>query len=118
MKAKEIKERIFWVPSWGLSLLTALLSAIVVGVIKNYIEEPFTYIVWSLLIIVACFFICRNDPKSVWYVPVLSNILCILPAVFDDSFWTTSFGIIIGSGVLLSIIAAIAGASIGRRAVK
>jgi hypothetical protein len=33
----------------------------------------------------------------------------------DNAFWTTSMGIIISSGVVLSVIAAILGARIGKR---
>ena len=115
MKRKEITERIRWVPAWGLSLLAALLAAVVTGVLNNYIEVPLTYIIWSLLLVVASFLICIIHPGKVWIVPLLCNILVILPAACDNSFWTTSFGIIIGTGVLLSFVAAQLGAMIGRQ---
>jgi hypothetical protein len=35
--------------------------------------------------------------------------------VLDNAFWTTSMGIIISSGVVLSVIAAIFGARMGKR---
>ena len=115
MKRKQITERIRWVPAWGLSLLAALLAAVVTGVLNNYIEVPLTYIIWSLLLVVASFLICIIHPGKVWIVPLLCNILVILPAACDNSFWTTSFGIIIGTGVLLSFVAAQLGAMIGRQ---
>jgi len=115
MKRKEITERIRWVPAWGLSLLAALLAAVMTGVLNNYIEVPLTYIIWSLLLVVASFLICIIHPGKVWIVPLLCNILVILPAACDNSFWTTSFGIIIGTGVLLSFVAAQLGAMIGRQ---
>ena len=115
MKRKEITERIRWVPAWGLSLLAALLAAVMTGVLNNYIEVPLTYIIWSLLLVVASFLICIIHPGKVWIVPLLCNILVILPAACDNSFWTTSFGIIIGTGVLLSFVAAHLGAMIGRQ---
>lgn len=114
MKAKEIKERIRWVPAWALSLLAALLAAVVTGVLNNYIDEPLTYIIWSLMLVIASFLICIIHPMRVWIVPLLCNILVILPAAFDNSFWTTSFGIIIGTGVVLSLVLAHLGAVIGR----
>jgi len=114
MKGKEIKERIRWVPAWALSLLAALFAAVVVGVLNNYIEVPLTYIIWSLMLVIASFLICIIHPERVWIVPLLCNILVILPAACDNSFWTTSFGIIIGTGIVLSFIAAHLGAIIGR----
>ena len=114
MKGKEIKERIRWVPAWALSLLAALFSAVVVGVLNNYIDVPLTYIIWSLMLVIASFLICIIHPERVWIVPLLCNILVILPAACDNSFWTTSFGIIIGTGVVLSFVAAHLGAMIGR----
>ena len=115
MKWKEITERIRWVPAWGLSLLAALLAAVVVGVLNNYIEVPLTYFIWSLLLVLASFLICIIHPGKVWTVPLLCNILAILPAACDNSFWTTSFGIIIGTGVVVSFVAAHLGAMIGRQ---
>ena len=114
MKGKEIKERIRWVPAWALSLIAALLAAFVVGVLNNYIEVPLIYIIWSLMLVIASFLICIIHPERVWIVPLLCNILVILPAACDNSFWTTSFGIIIGAGVVLSFAAAQFGAIIGR----
>lgn len=115
MKRKEIAERIAGVPAWGLSLFSAFLAAFILSFLKDYVAEPFTYIIWSLMLVTASFLICIVHPRSVWTVPLLCNILVILPAAFDDSFWTTSFGIIICSGVVLSFIAAQLGALIGRK---
>jgi len=115
MRRKEITDRIAGIPAWVLSLLAAVLAAFIVGILNNYIEVPLTYIVWSLILVIASLLICILHPAKVWIVPLLCNILVILPAACDDSFWTTSFGIIIGSGVLLSFIAAQLGALIGRK---
>ena len=115
MKGKEIKEHIRWVPAWALSLFAALLAAVVVGVLNNYIEVPLIYIIWSLMLVLATFLICIIHPGRVWIVPLLCNILVILPAACDNSFWTTSFGIIIGTGVVFSFVAARLGALMGRQ---
>jgi len=114
MRRKEIMERIRWVPAWALSLFAALLSAVVLGILNNYIDEPLTYVIWSLMLVTASFLICIIHPMRVWMVPLLCNILVILPAACDNSFWTTSFGIIIGTGVVLSFLMAHLGAVIGR----
>jgi hypothetical protein len=115
MKRQEIIERLKWVPAWVFSLFAALMSAFVMGILKNFINEPLTYIIWSFLLMTASFLICINHPVRVWIVPLLCNILVILPAACDNSFWTTSFGIIIGIGVVLSFVMAHFGAMEGRQ---
>ncbi|MCU0363035.1 MAG: hypothetical protein MUD02_03510 [Bacteroidales bacterium] len=115
MGAKEIFTRIAWVPAWALALLSALLVAVLTGILNNYIEIPWTYIFWSLSLVLASFLICIIHPENVIAVPFLCNILSILPAACDNTFWTTSFGIIIGSGIVLSVISGHLGASIGRK---
>ena len=72
---------------------------------------------YPILIAVACFFICRTHPKSVWYTPVICNALSIIPAILDPNFWTTSLWWMHGSFVL-SVIGAIVGAIIGRRIIN
>jgi hypothetical protein len=115
MKRKELFERIAWVPAWGLSLFSAILSAVVVNILKEYDEVTLTYIIWSMMSVIASFLICVVNPVHVWIVPLLCNILVLLPAACDDTFWNSSFGIIIGSGVVLSVIMSHLGALIGKR---
>jgi hypothetical protein len=119
IKSKPRKSRFIPVPSWALSLLAAILVAIILGVLNSInlsISDTIKYVIWELLIATACFFICWNDPGSVWYVPLLCNIINLLPAIFDDTFWTTSFGLIVFLGLGLSVITAILGAKTGQRA--
>lgn len=121
MKATAKKSRFINVPSWILSISAAIFIAIVLGIINSMrisVSDNVKYVIWIVLIAITCFLICLNDSKSVWYVPILCNILSLLPAVFDESFWTTPFGIIMFIGLCLSIIAAILGAYVGRRAAK
>ncbi|MGE5406254.1 MAG: hypothetical protein ACM3NR_00970 [Methanosarcina sp.] len=113
MKRGKIYELFRRIPAWVLSLLAALSAAVVTGIINNHFHEPVTYIVWSLLLIIASFLICIIHPEKVWSVPLLCNILVILPAACDDSFWTTHFGIIIGTGIFFSFVMAHLGAMIG-----
>ncbi len=114
MRTNKRKSIIAGVPGWALSLVTVFLTAGLLNMINGIGETP-SYIIYAVLITGACFVICRNEPKSVWYVPILCNIFSFLMPVLDNTFWTTSMGIIISSGVVLSVIAAILGARIGKR---
>ena len=112
---KKILERIASVPAWGISLIAAFLTSVILGILSGYIDKPLTYISWSLMSASASFLICILHPKHVWIVPLLCNSFAILPAIFDESFWTNSFGLIIGLGVVFSILMAHFGAFFGRR---
>ena len=114
MKITERKSILKGIPGWGLSMLTVVLACVLMGIIGKIAEVP-AYIIYSVTIIVACFFICRNDPKSVWYVPIISNAFSFVMFVLENSFWSSYTGLIITSGVLLSVISSIGGAWIGRR---
>ena len=123
MKSKKQK-RLLGLPSWGLSLLVAI-SAIIILVLLVYllsslfknenIAEGTAYVIYDIIIAAACFFICRNNPKSIWYVPILCNIMGIISAIVEPNFWITSLWILICSGWLLSVGSAISGAIIGQR---
>ena len=127
MKTKE-KKYLFGIPSWGLSLLTALLSTIIlifVASLLGYIGpkmridenigEGIAYIICDIIIAIACFFICRHNPKSIWYVPILCNTMGIISAIVEPNFWITSLWIVICGGWVLSLIGAISGAMVGNR---
>ena len=58
-----------------------------------------------------CIMLYKQEESDVVTTYQASNTL----AACDNSFWTTSFGIIIGSGVVLSFLVAHLGALIGRR---
>ncbi len=115
MKKNEIIERIAWVPAWGKSLLAAILVFVINGIISSSIGQPLSYIIWSLMMASASFLICILHPKHVWIVPLLCNIFVIPVAIMDPKFWTTTFGLILGLGVILSFIMAHFGALLGRR---
>ena len=114
MRTNRRKSILTGVPSWALSLVTVFFTAVLLSIINDIGDIP-SYLIYAVLIIVACFIICRNDPKSVWYVPILCNIFSFLMPLLDNAFWTTSMGIIISSGVVLSLIASIIGARMERR---
>jgi len=126
MKTKE-KKYLFGIPSWGLSLLTALLSVIIllflasllgsISKIDENISEGIAYIIYDIIIAIACFFICRHNPKSIWYVPILCNTMGIISAIVEPNFWITSLWIVICGGWVLSLIGAISGTMVGKRSI-
>ena len=124
----EIKEKkLLGLPSWGLGLLTAFVSLIflfffsallgsILPIDKN-ISESIAYIIFGIIVAAACYFICKHNPKSIWYVPIICNAVGILSAIIEPNFWRTDLWIFIGSGWVLSIIGATIGA-VGHRSVS
>jgi hypothetical protein len=124
MNTRKIRSFLSGIPSWGLAGLTFVASIILFfglgdlgGSMKidDEIGEPILYIIYGLFIAVCCFFIIRQNPKSIWYVPIICNALGILAAVTGPHFRETSMWIFICSGWMLSIIASIIGFIIGRK---
>ena len=127
METKEKRYFFSKIPSWGLSLITAFISFILlffiaallssIPKIEKNLSEVIAYIIYGIVVAIACFFICRHNPKSVWYVPILCNILGIISAIIEPTFWISYLWIIICSGWLLSLIGAISGAMVGRHVI-
>jgi len=115
---------LFGLPSWVLSIATAILSFIVLSIfagvlnsvigIDKDISEGISYIIYGLIIALACFFICRNDPKSIWYVPLLINVGGIIAGLVEPSFWVTPLWIYISISWVLSLIGSVIGAFTGK----
>jgi hypothetical protein len=128
MKSTGKKSILYGVPSWGLALLTMVLAFVVLMVVGDIIAGIFKisddntaaelvfYILYNLIIAAGCFFICRQDYKSVWYVPVLCNIVGIFSAIVERNFWISSLWMIICGGWILSLAAAVAGSYLGKKA--
>jgi hypothetical protein len=126
MEAK-VQKSLLGLPSWGLSLVIGVFTIILLIVIaslvgtipgvKEEVSEGIGYIICAVVIVAACFFICKNNPSSVWYVPVLCNIGGIFSAFVEPTFWTTSMWIFICIGWILSLIGAIIGAIVGRNSI-
>ena len=126
METKSIKSFLSRAPSWFLALITAFLSIVVLLFLANILSdviklgdtgESIAYISYGILIAIACYFICRRNPKSFWYVPILCNIFGIISAVVEPNFWITSLWLVICGGWALSLIGAISGAIAGRRVI-
>jgi len=72
-------------------------------------------IFYILIIAVACFYLVRKNPRSIWFVPLICNAYGIASAIAEPaSFWKDSFGIILCLGLVLSITTSIIGARIGK----
>jgi hypothetical protein len=120
------KPYLWGIPSWGLALLTMFLAFVVLMVVGDILTAIFKipesdfgdfafYILYNLIIAGGCFYICRQNPKSIWYVPVLCNIIGIISAIIERNFWISSLWIVICSGWVLSIIVSIIGALLGSK---
>lgn len=75
------------------------------------------YILYDLVIAAGCFAIVRRNPASIWYIPLVCNIIGILAAFMESKFWTTDLWIPYVGGWVLSLLAALAGAWVGKREV-
>ena len=127
METNEKKSFLSRIPSWGLSLLTAFLSLILLFIlaalldsilkINENMSEWIAYIIYDIIIALACFFICRQNPKSIWYVPLLCNTMGIWAAIVEPNFWISFLWIVICGGWVLSLIGAISGTMVGQRVI-
>ena len=116
---------LFGIPSWLLAILTSIIALIVLivfaGVLGSIsgldkdVSEGISYLIYGVIITIACFYICRNDPKSIWYVLILVNAAGIISAIVEPNFWVTSIWIYITIGWVMSIIGAIIGSLTGVR---
>lgn len=126
MEKKVKKSRLTEIPAWALSLTTLVALFILLSILedpKNPGLSTFQivgYIFCVTLITIACFIICRTHPQSIWYTLVICNavgIVAIFVYVFTD-LSNLSELIFWGSSIVLSVIGAIIGATIGRRIIN
>lgn len=118
MKTNKKKSVLAELPSWASALIAMVIIFFVVMAIPEIVAESATgevisYFVWGLLNATCCFFIVKQNPKSLWYVPFIINAYFILPVILEHNelkdwlFYCGTF--------VLSIIASIIGARIGKR---
>ena len=127
METKGVKSFLSQIPSWTLAVITLIIVTIVtfglgegVGNIFKINEDVagvIPYIILDVLIAVGCFYIVKWNPKSIWYVPLICNVLGIISAIVEPTFWKTSLWMFICSGWVLSIIASIIGVRVGKQSV-
>ena len=110
------------IPSWGLALITLVMAFVFfMQVAEQYTRHEeltvgltIVLILYYLLLIIACFFIVRQNPRSIWYVLLICNA-CTIGMALSADFWATDFWKLLGGSFVLSIVAAIIGALFGRR---
>ena len=128
MKANKKRSFLSGIPTWGLAAIALvapiiftvilfILGDLIVGSEKmdEDIADSILYILLDLFIAVCCFFIVRQEPKTIWYVPILCNAIGIYAAIDEPNFWISSLWMFICGGWVLSIIASIMGYYTGRR---
>jgi hypothetical protein len=114
------------IPSWALALLTLIGATILLFVIgeglvphmkiKGETGDAISYGLYGIIIAVCCYFIVKNNPKSLWYVLLICNVFVIIAAIAEPGFWiSTSMWIPMCGGLVISIITSIIGARKGRR---
>ena len=128
MKTKANRSFLFGLPSWVQSVLWVIASTMILfglgeGVgnilkINEDIAGAIPYIIFDVLIAVGCFYIVKWNPKSIWYVPLICNVIGIIAAIIEPSFWRTSLWMLICAGWVLSVIASVIGARVGRSSAK
>lgn len=119
MKTNEKKSFLATVPSAVLALITffgALILLFGIGEgIGGKIGESLAYILIDLIIAVCCFFIIKQNPGSIWYVPIICNLMGIIAAIVEPNFWISTMWIYVSIGWILSVAASIIGAQKGKR---
>lgn len=117
---------LFGIPAWVLALLTMFLAFGVLMIVGEIVLAVFKisesdagdlvfYLLYNLIIAGGCFIICKHNPRSIWYVPVICNIAGILSAIIEPNFWTGALWMVICGGWVLSVIASIAGVKSGSK---
>ena len=126
MEKQANKLRLARIPAWALSLMTLVALGILMGLLEDPKSTGFStiqiigYTFFVILNAIACFIICRTHPESVWYTPVICNVVgifAILMYVFTN-LSTLSELILWVSSIVLSMTGAIIGARIGRRRIN
>jgi hypothetical protein len=127
IKPKEKKSFLATTPSAVLAIITLIGATIVLfGIgeglgsfikIKGNIGEAIPYILYDLVIAFCCYFIIKQNPSSIWYVPFICNVLGIVSAIVEPNFWITPMWIPVFGGWVLSIMTSIIGERAGRKAI-
>jgi len=119
MTTNKKKSFLAGIPSWASALFIFLVELILIVALSDTLGESATgeALIWTLVGVVnaiCCFFIVKQNPKSIWYVLLIINALFIAMAVVAEGTNLRDRFFLCGI-VVLSIIASIIGARIGRR---
>jgi hypothetical protein len=131
MEKEAKKSGLARVPAWVSSLIILTVGVILLILLNDPSSSSLSttqtlgWIGYAILVTIACFFICKAHPKSVWYTPVICNAMGIMALISNISYAivlliagrdvgisSTDWYFIVG--ILLSASAAILGARTGR----
>ena len=123
VKVKNTNRFLYTFPSGVLAIFTLLIATIIMFLIGSLLESYdkesiIAYIINAVIITIGCFIIIRINPKSIWYVPFISNIVLILSALVEVNFWRGIMWIPICCGWILNIIVSIIAVLIGNHDIK
>jgi hypothetical protein len=125
MKPNKRKSLLAAIRSVGFALITLVAATwIIIGFFGEMLGEKIKFehpdiwlshyydiivpVLYILIIAVACFYIVRQNPKSIWSVPLICNAYSVAVAIIEPaSFWKDSYGIIFCFGWVLSMIVSI-----------
>ena len=100
------------------SVLTLIISSLLLFSIgEGTGNSTAGYVVAGLLTAIACFYIVKQNPASIWYAPVVCNVLGIVAAFIEPNFWITSMWMLNAAAWGLAIVASIMGAVKSKKAV-
>ncbi len=119
MTSNQKKSFLATIPSAVLALLTFILTlSLLFGVgegIGGQLGGTLAYILYDLINTICCFYIVKQNPKSIWYVPIICNLLGIISSIVEPNFWISSMWIYVSIGWILSLTASITGVWKGRK---
>jgi len=127
IKPKEKKSFLSTTPSAVLAILSLIVFTIVLFVVDDLVHSfdgggITAYALFGIMSATACFFIIKQNPKSIWYVPLIINLALITSAFVEPYFWNKPpdvngipMWIPICPGWVLTIIVSLIGARMGRR---
>jgi CDP-diglyceride synthetase len=125
MKTEARKSFLTTIPSAVLAIITLFLATIVLFGVGEGLGsalgsnesagEAIGYLLYDVVIVFCCYLIVKANPASVWYVPLICNLLGIISALIEPNFWITPLWILICAGWVLSVAASFFGVRKGKK---
>jgi len=93
------------------SFLLAFFCSIIFTVILFYFDywlqkrigvNSYAYLLFGILSAIACYFLIKKNPKSIWYVPITINAPILIPVFFGDFDKMSVYGLVLT--IITSII--------------